>query len=69
MSALCDAEFLDGVDYSSQYGASCPKCGETPVPRWHTLPWHRGIRVRRHKCPACGHAFKSTETDATQIRQ
>lgn len=54
---------VEGVAFSRQHGAVCPKCG-FGRPRIHTTkPWEEGIRVRYHECGWCGHGFKSIETD------
>lgn len=66
MSGMFETKMpIDGVDYSPQFGATCPKCSRRRVPVITSRPWINGIRVRYHKC-ACGWQDKSTQIDPTQ---
>lgn len=56
---------ISGVDYSPQYGATCPCCERQRVPVTTSRPWMNNIKVRYHKC-VCGWQDKSTQVDPTQ---
>ena len=58
-----DRSILDGVDWSQQFGAECPACGYYTRRAYSHLPWRDGIKTRYHRCPHCGHNFKSITVD------
>ena len=59
-----DKSIPNGVDWSQQYGAECPKCHYFTRYSYNHAPWRDGLKVRYHRCPHCGQNYKSIAVDA-----
>lgn len=49
------------VDYCARDGAVCPVCGLTKCRITRNNGWMGSSCERYHRCPECGHSFKSVE--------
>ncbi|UIJ38542.1 hypothetical protein LWC08_02945 [Desulfobaculum bizertense] len=49
------------VDWDPRRGGCCPLCGAQRCRVMSTRPWNGSVRLRWHRCPRCGHRFKSVQ--------
>ena len=65
-AAATAARSRDGVIWSNRFGGICPLCRRVNCRVTSSPPWDGPVKLRKHRC-ACGHTFKSTDYDPTEI--
>jgi len=40
----------EGLEYTSQFGAVCPLCGQTRIRTYSSPKWKDGVKIRYHRC-------------------